>query len=272
MDKVRSLEHYKEILSGAKENGCRLSNCFYLPDAVRRKTAEGTLLFQPIEHGLLLLEDQVDFYRCCYFLSEHEQPGHVTLDKDAVIEFPFNGTMNEKQRLQVQKIESMGFRLGRESGMMCSAPDQLAVFCAGEADNICRTAGPEDAAQILALINLYFDPLYAFLPTEEELLGFISEGRALVIRDGDGIAAALISSFEKRIASIRQVAVASAHRGKGLGKAIVQAYHSKYMGEAASFQHWVDLNNTPAVNMYLSFGYSFGLRKANEYILKEKQQ
>ena len=94
----------------------------------------------------------------------------------------------------------------------------------------------------------------------------IGEGRVLVIRDGRDVAAALISGFEKRIASVQQVAVAPAYRGRGFGKAIMRAYHALYADRAASFQHWVDLNNAPAVDMYLGFGYGFTLRKANEYI------
>ena len=47
----------------------------------------------------------------------------------------------------------------------------------------------------------------------------------------------------------------------------MRTYHSLYVGRAASFRHWVDINNVPAVNMYLGLGYTFSLRRANEYIM-----
>lgn len=53
---------------------------------------------------------------------------------------------------------------------------------------------------------------------------------------------------------------------------ILKAYHDRYKTEVMSFNHWVDLNNIAAVNMYRSFGYEFNLRKANEYILITEEE
>lgn len=267
MNKVLTHEQYKETIAQAKLDGYSLSNNFFLPAAIREKIAEASLSFHSIENGLLLLDDCGDFYRCYYYLSRQASPGMPRLDKPAVIELPFNGNLNDNQLLQISRIETMGFRLGRESAMM-SRPADDSACCSGGNYGICAYAMAQDAPQILHLLYLCFDPLYAFLPTLEQLLCSIAEGRVIVIRCGDKIAAALVSSFEKGIASIRQVAVNPEFRGKGYGKEILCAYHKKYLGEAASFQHWVDINNTPAVNMYQSAGYGFSHRKANEYILK----
>lgn len=266
MDKVQSFEQYKETLKLAKSKGYVLSNCFLLPAAVRQKIQDASLFFHWIEHGLLLLDDRSDFYRCCYFLPASEFPGQISLGKPSVIEFPFNGTPNQSQLLQIRMIESMGFHLGRESGLMSASSDRIReVSPAQEPGPVCA-AEPEDAPEILALMYASFNPLYAFLPTEEELETAIREGRVLVIRSGDKVAAALISGFERGIASIQQVAVDPAFRGKRLGRQIVEHYHAKYMEEARSFQHWVDLNNRVALNLYHSFGYELVSRKANEYI------
>lgn len=267
MNKVLTYEQYKETIAQAKLDGYSLSNNFFLPAAIREKIAEASLSFHSIENGLLMLDDCGDFYRCYYYLSRRSSPGKLDFDKPAVIELPFNSSLNDNQLLQVSRIEAMGFRLGRESAMM-SCPADGSACCYGGDSGICTYAKAQDAPQILQLLYLCFDPLYAFLPTLEQLLCSIAEDRVIVIRDGDKIAAALVSSFEKGIASIRQVAVDPQLRGKGYGKDILCAYHKKYLGEAASFQHWVDINNTPAVNMYQSAGYSFSHRRANEYILK----
>ena len=272
MDKISSIQQYKSIIAVTKQNEFKLSNCFFLAAEINRKITRGSLLFEYIKNGVLLFDDLTDFYRCYFFLPVADNPEKIQLDKNAVIEFPFNGSMNEKQLLQIEKVNAMGFSLGRESGMMCSSATAVVTSSAEPANGICCLADVRDAEQILNLMNIVFDPLYSFLPSMQELCDDIKEGRVIVIRDGEKIAAALISSFEKKIAMIKQVAVNPAYRGKQFGKVLLQAYHSKYCGEASLFQHWVDLNNYTAINMYRKFGYEFNLRKANEYILRVKEK
>ena len=272
MNRITSIQQYKNIIAVAKQNNFKLSNCFFLAADINQKIVRNSLLFAYIQNGLLLFDDISDFYRCYYFLPVVGNPEKIQLDKNAVIEFPFNNTMTEKQILQVEKIKAMGFSLGRESGMMCSSPTAIVALNAEQKESICCLADDGDAEQILNLMNIVFDPLYSFLPSMQELCDDIKEGRVIVIRDGEKIAAALISGFEKKIAMIKQVAVNPAYRGKQFGKMLLQAYHSKYCGEASSFQHWVDLNNYTAINMYRKFDYEFNLRKANEYILRVKEK
>ena len=273
MDRVGSFEQYRDAVAGARAKGYALSNCFFLPAAAQRKILEGTLFFHALDEGLLLLDDRGGFYRCYYYLPPEGGPRGVTLDKPAVIELPFNGALNEGQRLQVRKIEGMGFRLGRESGMMTAAPAQLAdARPLASAASACQPACRADAAQILALLNRCFNPLYAFLPSESELCASMDAGRVWAARRGETVDAVLISDYQKQTASILQVAVEASRRGKGLGKALVQTYHDRYRGEAARFQHWVDLHNEPAVRLYRELGYAFSIRKANEYILTQEER
>lgn len=267
MDKILSYEQYRERLARARASGYRSSNCFFLPAAVREKIAAGSLFFLSVENGLLLLEEQESFYRCYYFLSPDQTPAPLRLDRPAVIEFPYQGELNPRQLGQLEQIRAMGFRLGRESALMHADAEELRTLSGGDGQSPAAPASLSDAAEILRLFRDCFDPRYSFLPDEEELAAAICDGRVLSIRMDGQLAAALHSGFEKNQASIRQVAAAPAFRGRGLGKAIVQAYHEHYRGSARSFQHWVDLHNLPAVSLYQSFGYTFSFRKANEYIL-----
>ena len=269
MDKIISYGQYRFAVSEARSRGCTLSNCFFLPDAAERKIREGRLFFQSVEDGLLILEDNKTFYRCFYYLSSGSSPSPLLLDKDAVIEFPFNSRMNNKQLRQTELIGALGFTLGRESAVMSCTPDALADLSAAAAPRV-ELAASDDSGQILDLLYSYFDPLYAFLPDERELLSAISDRRVFVIREDGRIGAVLHSGFDGDAAVINQVAVAADRRGKGLGRAVVDAYHKAYSDRASVFRHWVDVNNAPALGMYSRFGYKFGLRKANEYILLKK--
>ncbi len=265
MWKIESLAQYNQLIDRAEQQGFSLTNCFFLPAAVQKKVEDGTLYGLEVDSGLLLLDDNGGFYRCYYYLSPKGKPDRLTLDKNAVIEFPFNGEMGERQRQQVSLIDRMGFRLGRESGMMSAAP--TALIGHGQAQERCSGAQSRDAEGIMALLTGCFNPMYAFLPDRKALSDAIDQGRVLVVREGDRVAAALVSGFEKRIATVNQVAVDPDYRRRGYAGALMHTYHSLYVGRAASFRHWVDINNVPAVNMYLGLGYTFSLRRANEYIM-----
>ena len=272
MDRIVSLEHFNNLVSSAKGNGCKLSNCFFLPAVIERLIVNETLYYQNLASGLLILDDNQSFYRCYYYLSGNDQPERLALNKSAVMEFPFNGELKEVQMQQIKLIEAMGFRLGRESGLMVASANQLTdahLDSSGHGD--CRAPEEEDSGPILDMLNEAFNPLYAFLPSEAELTNAIREKRVIAIYDGERIVAALISSVEKKAATINQIVVDPDYRRCGLGRRLMAAYHDQYRHKVASFRHWVDLNNKAAVNMYLGLGYSIGLRKANEYIMLNEE-
>ena len=267
MNKIESLEQYKALKKMAKDNDYKLSNCYFMPDVLQQKITAGVLYTQEIEKGVLILEDCNMFYRCYYYLSYETPKQDVVLEKDAVIEFPFNSVLNAKQETQISLLESFGFTLGRNSGLMKAEKKNVVNQYFKENDYKYESADPEDAIGILDLLYKTFNPLYAFLPTENELGNLINENKVIVVRDNQSIAGALISNVDKQTASIMQLAVNDKYRRQGIAKKLVQDYHNKYINDVDSFQHWVDLENRNAINLYQNFGYEFTLRKANEYIL-----
>lgn len=269
MEQFQTFEQYKTVLGQAKEKNYRNSNCFFLPATVKQKIAEGKLFYEWADNGLLLFDDCTDFYRCYYCLHDLANPEPLQLDRDAVIEFPYNESLTEKQKREIGQISMLGFHLGRESGLMTAIPEQIVRQEPEHQRGLVSKAVQADAEQVLELIHRSFDPLFAFIPDWDEMAIAISDGRVFVIRNSErAVIATLHSGFEKGIAIIHHVAVAPNARGNGYGKALIKAYHDNYIGRTSRFQHWVDLHNRVAVNIYLGLGYEFGVRKANEYVLK----
>ena len=261
--KLSSLEQYKALVAKAKNTGYTLSNCYFLAPEIQKKIDADSLYGLPLSQGLLLLEDCGSFYRCYYYLGD-STPEPVKLDKDAVIEFPFNAALNEKQQRQIELIGQLGFRLGRESALMRVASDKIKREL--PADERCQLAIQSDAEEIMRLLYGEFNPLYAFLPTEAELAREIEEKHVFVVRDQSQPVGVLVSSFSKKTATTNLLAINPNYRGNGLGGQLLDFYHKYYRADAAAFQHWVDLENEPAIRMYQKFGYEFTSRKANEYI------
>ena len=266
MEALQTYEVWREEQAQARANGWKYSNCFLLPAEMRRKMEAGVLSVHRVNNGLFLLEDAGSFYRCYYYISTTERPGALCLDREAVAEFPFAGALNPDQRIQIERLTALGFVLGRESGLMSCEAEHVISRRDLDLSEV-RAAHAADAPEIAALLERSFDPRFAFLPTAEELAQAAEDEKVLaVFRDGR-LAAALVSGFEKTVATVRQVAVDTPFRGMGLGKCLLEAYHRRYAAQATAFRHWVDLHNAPALAMYRGFGYGFSLRRANEYIL-----
>ena len=266
MDRLLTYAEWKQIQTDVRHRGWKWSNCFFLPSTFQEKIEAGVLFLQWKENALFLLEDVVSFYRCYYFFAPLSQVNRPELDREAVVEFPFNGELSRNQYLQIECLESMGFVLGRESRMMSCTLANMVLCDVPETTQV-RLARPEEIPEISALFEEAFDPRYAFLPTEDELWNATKEDRILAFSQKGQIIAALHAELNKTIASVRQIAVAEQYRGFGLGKALLAAYHHRFAKEASMFQHWVDIYNVQALALYQSFGYEFTLRKANEYLL-----
>ncbi len=268
MKMITSLEEYKELVKTARDQGCIVSNCFFLPNTIRDLTEKGKLFVRKIDAGLLLLEEADEFYRVRYYLRPGQIPEEQKFDKDCVIELPFQNEFTPSQRMQEEQISGMGFSLGRNSALMSISSDNLKISVTVPFMDKISFALEEDHENIYHLLKECFDPLYAFLPDEAELMGKIRCKQVWILKSAGQIAAVLNSSMEKNTAMISHVAVASEFRGKGYGKMIVEVYHRYYKERVRTFSHWVDLSNSHAINMYRVFGYQFIGRRANEYVFK----
>lgn len=274
---IADMEEYKSLTAGARQAGYVHTNCYLMRDAVRAMVGEGRLYALEPEAGLVLLEaDRGGFYRVYYYLSAGFQGPALALDRDAVIEFPYMPPLeaDARRRDEPALIRRLGFVLGRESAFRTAdageALTEPPLLPEGYAVNAAR---PEQAEDILALFGAYFEPLYAFLPTADELRQRIAEGCVFAaVKDG-ALIGALDSHREKQAAVCDHVALRPACRGLGVSKALLAAHHRRYQGLVRTYQAWTDRSNRPAMGMYTSAGYgnTAGLegRAANEYILRK---
>lgn len=84
--------------------------------------------------------------------------------------------------------------------------------------------------------------------------------------------AALNSKMEGRHAVIAQLAVSPDYRGEGRAKVPVQDYHLQYIDKVKGFRHWTDIHNDPALHVYRQLGYTYGIRRASEYIQRRDKK
>lgn len=267
MEPVKSFEEYKGWVQRGKSLEDPVTNCYLMPAAVKEKLHSESLYAMNLENGVLLLDRMEGFYRCYYYLSPHGAYKPLVLDLPGVVEYVFQQELSEAQYRELSLLWQMGFTLGRESGRLSLSADSVKRTCS--TDHV-SPAFTGDAKEVLALFRSCFDPLYAFLPSKEELAGAIEQGNVLAVYERGRLAAALFAEVARNTASIRHLAVSESFRSRGYGKELVEAYHRRFQGSVKTFSHWVDRGNRPAMELYQRFGYSFDGRRANEYSINTK--
>lgn len=266
MKRINTYQEFKDLALLAKSRNQKASNLFLLPNKIEEKISKNSLYYEQLDDCLLLFDDNLDFYRCYFYLNIDKQMQPFECAKDAVIEFPFNNELRGNQQMQIRRINEMGFELKRESSEML-----LLKSDAHFDESLLATefAKADDVEAIYNILSDSFNPLFAFLPKKDELLDLIEKKRIFVIRH-NGIQGVLNSDVEKNIAYIRQLAISSKSRGLGYGRLLVNAFIKEYYHEVEKYCHWVDIDNTNAISLYKKFGYNFGIKKANEYVLRRK--
>lgn len=242
-----------------------------MPEAVREKLVARHLYQVQLDGGLLFLEeDRGEFYRVYYYLSDSFRGSELTLDKDAVIEFPFTPPLklDTRHRGDPELINRLGFTIGRESAFR--AGDAGAVLMEAPAlpeGYSVIAARLEQMPEIMTLFRASFNPLYAFLPTEDELAERIESGCVFVVEHDGAVVGALNGHRERNAAICDHVAIIPSCRGNGLSKALLVRHHRLYEGLVRVYQAWTDKNNRVSMSMYTSLGYSHPQRRAAyEYI------
>lgn len=263
MELIHDWEYCKKLVDSRKR--C-ISNCFFMPAQIKELVKRQKLYYQSLGENFLILHRELSFYRVYYFIKAPDQLHKITLDMQAVIEFPFRETMTEEQKDQVMLIEKMGFHLERESARMSIKMEDFDYSRAGIEfpDLKIDFAQADDAPAVCRLFRETFDELFAFLLTEDELKEHIKNRSVLVASHKNKIVGAFNFEISGKIVNGGQLAVTGI--GSGAGWLLLNKFHVLYRDKVKTLRFWVDLSNKPAINMYKRAGYKYDGCKANEYI------
>ena len=264
------LESYEEYKNQTQDVKSIYSNCYLMPQQIKQLITERRLELLQKDDNLFLLVEESGFYRMYYRISQDKKITKLELDKPIVIEYPYQGELSDKKKLELEIIAKLGFTLGRNSARMRMKAENVSMLECEKTINSnyqIFKAKKEDVENIEKLLWSTFDPLFAFLPTTDEIERKINEGYIFVIYRNLSIIGVLNMDIEKNTAWLRQLAVERNFRGKGIGKLLLTYYLKNFKTQVQEFMHWVDEDNKVAITMYEKEGFKLDGRKAREYIL-----
>ena len=220
------------LLQGGVTNG--------LPDRDRleREIAQGTLVMQEDERGLLLLRKREKWDHLSFFLRKGQSLCGWKPERSTVVELPFRRE-GDPMGTPAEELREMGFRLILR---------RCRYTRKGRAD---ITYPERDAANLdesYSLLCSSFSPLTGCLPSREEWDALCKDRQILSVCGG-----VLHYDRKGKTTELRHLAVAEECRGQGVGRALVGAYLNRCGAELSRV--WTGEDNEAARRLYESFGY-----------------
>lgn len=111
MDKVESLDRYKELLAETKEQcGRRLvTNSYMFLDEIRRYIDLGRLYYEKLENGIVFYSDEESHYRCYFYVNPAGTAKIEKKDKLLLAQLLYRKTKSTKELGMTEKLKEAGF-------------------------------------------------------------------------------------------------------------------------------------------------------------------
>lgn len=266
--KIDDIDTYNKIINVAKLNGLNKNNFYYIGDTLLSKIRSKKLMYSFVNNSLIIAEDEISFYRIFFYYNIKEPYCNtINLCKPAVIELPYSKLRENRIYTDINFVNTMGFKLGRNSAQMLLSSEDVIINNSKSKDYEVVYADPSNLHEIFYNIKNTFNKLYAYIPTEDELIKKILNNKVYIAKSHAGKILGLLNCCStKSYAIINHILVNQDARGIGVANSLLNKYHYDYYDRVKGFIHWVDIDNIPALSMYNKFGYNLSNKRAYEYI------
>lgn len=269
MKQLTNISEYNEIVARYRQKGC-LSN-----DYIQQEAADliiRDVLFAECynQNAFLFVKKNVGM-RVYYYINDIEEKADFGNYKDLVTEILFRGDAPKKE---IEYLSQCGFSVNL-------VRDQYAAMYKDLAENMSLTPGivvdtaktMETVKTVCELFNDSFDRLSGDFIPDSELSNLLQSGSILVAwsEDKSSFLGALHQVKEGAVNVVGHIAVIKHARGKGVGKALIDAFVERNKNpektEKTRYQLWVQRQNEVAVKMYKNKGFKF-LNKSTISLIK----
>lgn len=262
MEKIESYRQFSDIVKAFKKKGKEVrSNCFFLPEEVRKMTEKGTLYLEQTEDCLNFFVSEAGCRRLYYYRNADAVPMAEKKDTPVFLDFVYREVKEAALNTEITAWENQGFWLYKKYRRMeCMGKDFIPPADEREMEKTypVQVLLPSDYEDCIALWESCLDVYSTLLPDKEEFDRACDKGEIMGVRLKDGRVGAVDRGiFKGRTAFMQHLSVSHALRGQGLGRTLccasIGAMFTQYGVEKVNF--WVDEKNTHAIGIYERMGF-----------------
>ena len=239
------------------------SNCFLMPDDLRRLAEEGCIFAYLEGTNAFILEDKGNCLRVHYMINNPEIGFSCRTDKPLMLELLFRGAVGMPEAMTAY-WEREGFRRNLVRRNLSAKVSELQLLDSSGNDlSVSPASTDEEADFARKLFNSSFDPYSGDYLSPDEAKEIARSGRLLVAHYENHLIGALNFYTVGKCAWLGHVAVLPDARGKGAGMALVSEYiRRNHADDKSRFALWVQEQNIAATKMYDRLGFKYAGRSS----------
>lgn len=275
MEKVESYQEFRDKVKAFKKKSKVQSNCYFLPDEVRKMTEKGRLYLEESEDSLLFFVRETNCYRLYYYLREGGTPELEKKDLPVFLDFVYRRETEEEEKALIQLWEEQGFQAYKYYRRMECVKEKFVVppnQVEMQKKYPLQSLKPENYEACIALWTSCLDEYSTILPDKEAFTCACEKGQIMGVFLPDGrVGGVIMGIFKGRTAFMQHLSLNSGFRGIGMGRTLwgasLTVMFMDYGAEKVNF--WVDEKNTHAIEIYERTGFYYDGMVSQQLMLNE---
>lgn len=267
MYKIESFEQYRSIVKAFKAaHSPAATNCYFMPNEVKKYIEKSKLYYSEYDELLCIYVVEKEYDHLYYYCAADSEPLIAKEDKTIVLDFVTRKEKEELLKKEELRFSNAGFERYKYYIRMSRAVETEAVSCK-------YTLGYGDtvySSDIRRLWENSLDALSTPLPSEEEMDEMIKSETVYYMLDGEKIIAAVYMDVSGKNCLLQHISVDNSYRKQGLGEIMLKYAFNMVSSHksVSSCNLWVDIDNTPAFNMYKKNGFTEDGLVSIQYLYK----
>lgn len=271
---MRSISTWHEVLqfvSEFRKKGCFVNN-FYPNEAEMSDWIKNKELFSlEVSDSACFFVHKTKVATFIYFFVKELYdlklvfPRIIQLLESRVMVYDYICKTDEERNLIKEISASCGFELHTSLRRMSFVLKENDF----EDEDDIAFAGLEDIDCLFDMFNAAFDPISERIPEKKQLEKYIEQKAVLVCRKQGQVAGFAVADIQKKTMYLKHLLTSPDFRRQGIAEKILKKafFLSKH---CIRFILWVIDSNTPAINLYKKFGYSFETLSNYTFVSKKK--
>lgn len=265
---IKNLSRYQEIVEKYRRKGCISNDYLYaeVADLVLKEC-----LFECCQKDnafLFLRKDKC--WRVYYYLNDLSELFSFDEQENFVTEIIYRGNSGVSDS-EMNYLVKCGFKPHLTRHLYCGIYNDLLI--SANTDFVVRKAISLDEVHMACeLFNATFDPYSGDYIPDAMIPRLFADGDIWIATDEENhFAGALHQTIDHGVSWVSHVAVSLAFRGRGIGRALLDAFvEFNHVDEKCRFMLWVQANNEPAVRMYQNKGFKYVNKSSLSMLITKK--